>query len=153
MYTTEDQILIESRVANEKKSAGAAYFLWFFLGFVSAHRFYLGKPVTAILQILSYFVVIGFVWWLVAAATGPEAYATFLSVATSWFGYLVAIGLTWAFFQHMFSGLRHFVLDIGAGYELKVNRTAALVTMAGSLLITFAIWAPILLRAASKGAQ
>ena len=65
MYTTEDQILIESRVENEKKSAGAAYFLWFFLGFVSAHRFYLGKPVTAILQILSYFIVIGFVWWLV----------------------------------------------------------------------------------------
>ena len=65
MYTTEDQILIESRVANEKKSAGAAYFLWFFLGFVSAHRFYLGKPVTAILQIFSYFLIIGFVWWIV----------------------------------------------------------------------------------------
>ncbi len=65
MYTTEDQILIETRVANEKKSTGAAYFLWFFLGWVSAHRFYLGKPVTAILQILSYFLVIGFVWWVV----------------------------------------------------------------------------------------
>jgi TM2 domain-containing membrane protein YozV len=64
MYTTEDKILIESRVANERKSAGAAYFLWFFLGFISAHRFYLGKPVTAILQILSYFMLIGFVWWI-----------------------------------------------------------------------------------------
>lgn len=65
MYRTEDQILIESRVANEKKSAGAAYFLWFFLGWISAHRFYLGKPGTAILQILSYFILIGFVWWVV----------------------------------------------------------------------------------------
>ena len=65
MYRTEDQILIESRVANEKMSAGAAYFLWFFLGWISAHRFYLGKPVTAILQILSYFILIGFVWWVV----------------------------------------------------------------------------------------
>jgi TM2 domain-containing membrane protein YozV len=64
MYTTEDMILIESRVANEKKSAGAAYLLWFFLGWISAHRFYLGKPVTAILQILSYFILVGFVWWL-----------------------------------------------------------------------------------------
>ncbi|MBA3068438.1 MAG: TM2 domain-containing protein [Hyphomonas sp.] len=64
MYTTEDQILIESRVANERKSAAAAYFLWFFLGWISAHRFYLGKPVTAILQILSYFILIGFVWWV-----------------------------------------------------------------------------------------
>ena len=61
--TTDDMILIEQRVANERKSAGAAYLLWFFLGFVSAHRFYLGKPISAILQILSYFVLIGFVWW------------------------------------------------------------------------------------------
>lgn len=63
-FTTEDMILIEQRAANEKKSAGAAYLLWFFLGWISAHRFYLGKPVTAILQIVSYFFLIGFVWWL-----------------------------------------------------------------------------------------
>lgn len=63
-FTTEDMILIEQRAANEKKSAGAAYLLWFFLGWISAHRFYLGKPVTAILQIFSYFILVGFVWWL-----------------------------------------------------------------------------------------
>jgi len=63
-FTTEDMILIEQRAANEKKSAGAAYLLWFFLGWISAHRFYLGKPVTAILQIVSYFFLIGFVWWV-----------------------------------------------------------------------------------------
>ncbi len=63
-FTTEDMILIEQRAANEKKSAGAAYLLWFFLGWISAHRFYLGKPVTALLQIVSYFFLIGFVWWV-----------------------------------------------------------------------------------------
>lgn len=70
--------------------------------------------------------MMGVVWWLVAAASGPEAYATFLSVASSWFGYVIMIGLTWAFFQHLLSGLRHFVLDIGAGYELQTNRTWSL---------------------------
>ncbi len=63
--STDDMIYIEQRAANEKKSAGAAYLLWFFLGFLSAHRFYLGKPVSAILQIISYFFVIGFVWWVI----------------------------------------------------------------------------------------
>jgi len=62
--STDDMIYIEQRAANEKKSAGAAYLLWFFLGFLSAHRFYLGKPVSAILQIISYFFLIGFVWWV-----------------------------------------------------------------------------------------
>jgi succinate dehydrogenase / fumarate reductase cytochrome b subunit len=95
---------------------------------------------------------LGFIWWLVAAASGPEAYAGFLTVATSWFGYLVAIGLTWAFFQHMFSALRHFVLDIGAGYDLKTNKMAALATMVGSVLVTLLIWGPILARLA-QGAE
>lgn len=57
-------IWIEQRVANESKSVGAAYLLWFFLWFVSAHRFYLGKPISAILQIISYFFLFGFLWVL-----------------------------------------------------------------------------------------
>ncbi|WP_137388380.1 TM2 domain-containing protein [Rhodoligotrophos defluvii] len=69
--STERQILIETRVANEGPSIVAAYVLWFFLWFVSGHRFYLGRPGTAILQILSYFVVIGFVWWLIDAFLIP----------------------------------------------------------------------------------
>jgi succinate dehydrogenase / fumarate reductase cytochrome b subunit len=90
---------------------------------------------------------LGFVWWLTAAAIGADAYATFLTVATSWFGYLVAIGLTWAVFQHMCSGLRHFVLDTGAGYDLRTNRIGALATIVGSLLLTLLVWGPILLMA------
>lgn len=70
--STEQQILIEARIANERKSAGVAYAFWFFLGIVSAHRFYLGKPGTAILQILSYLIVIGFVWWVIDAFLIPD---------------------------------------------------------------------------------
>ncbi len=59
------QILIEQRITNEGPNATLAYVLWFFLGWVSAHRFYLGRPGTAILQICSYFILIGFVWLLI----------------------------------------------------------------------------------------
>lgn len=93
-----------------------------------------------------------FVWWLLAAAMGAESYATFLAVATSWFGYLVAIGLTWAFFQHLCNGLRHFVMDVGAGYELHANKMGAIVVMLLPLLLTLAAWAPSLLNLA-KGAE
>lgn len=41
--STEQQILIEQRVTNEAKSVGAAYLIWFFLGGLGAHRFYLGR--------------------------------------------------------------------------------------------------------------
>lgn len=63
--TIEEQMLIEQRVTNASKSAGAAYLLWLLLFFVAGHRFYLGRPGTAILQILSFFVLIGVVWWLI----------------------------------------------------------------------------------------
>lgn len=68
---TAELSLIEQRVNNEAPNAGAAYLLWFFLWWVSAHRFYLGRPGTAILQILSYFILIGFVWVLIDAFLIP----------------------------------------------------------------------------------
>lgn len=89
---------------------------------------------------------IGLTWWLFAAASGPDAYATFLHVASSWIGHVFLIGLTWAFFEHLFSGLRHFVLDTGAGYELKSNKFWSTAAMVGAVVVTAAIWAFIFLR-------
>jgi TM2 domain-containing membrane protein YozV len=64
LISTEKQILIEQRVTNEGPSAGVAYLLWFFLGLVSGHRFYLGRPGSALLQIATYFFLVGFLWLL-----------------------------------------------------------------------------------------
>lgn len=89
---------------------------------------------------------LGLVWWLMAAATGPVAYEYFMSWATSPIGYFVMIGLTWAFFEHMLSGLRHFVLDLGAGYELKVNKSWSILIPILAIFITAAIWLTILAR-------
>ena len=80
------------------------------------------------------------VWWLAAAAASPQAYATFMGWATSWLGIVVAIGLTWAFWQHTLSGLRHLVMDTGAGFELGRNKFWALMTLAGSLVLTALFW-------------
>ena len=80
------------------------------------------------------------VWWLAAAASGKEAYDYFAGWATSWYGIVVGVGLTWAFFQHMLSGLRHLVMDIGAGFEIERNKFWALMTLAGSLLLTAGLW-------------
>ena len=85
------------------------------------------------------------VWWLAAAASGPQAYETFAGWATSWLGIVVAVGLSWAFFQHLLSGLRHLVMDVGAGFEIERNKFWALMTLAGSLLLTAALWLWIVL--------
>ncbi len=80
------------------------------------------------------------VWWLGALASGPEAYATFTELMTTPVGYVVLVGLSWAFFTHMMSGLRHFVLDIGAGYELDTNRMWSIASPVIAVLLTGAFW-------------
>jgi succinate dehydrogenase / fumarate reductase cytochrome b subunit len=84
------------------------------------------------------------VWWLGALAGGPEAYASFQGIMGSIPGMIVLVGLSWAFFTHMMSGLRHFVLDIGAGYELDTNRMWSIAAPVIAVVLTAAFWAVIL---------
>lgn len=85
-------------------------------------------------------------WWLGALASGPEAYATFAGHASSWYGMIVLVGISWCFFNHMASGLRHFVLDTGAGFELGRNAAWSVLTPVIGLVLTAAFWAALLLR-------
>ena len=78
--------------------------------------------------------------WLLAAASGAEAYARFAGLAASPLGLVVLVGLTWAFYQHLFSGLRHLVMDVGAGFELKINRLFAVLTVVGAIFATALTW-------------
>lgn len=84
-------------------------------------------------------------WWLGALAAGDAAYLTFTRQMGEWYGRVVLIGLTWAFFTHMMSGLRHLVLDTGAGYELKRNAFWSVVAPVLGVVFTVAVWATILL--------
>lgn len=70
-HTTAQLQLAEQRVQNEGPNIVVAYLLWAFLGLFSAHRFYLNRANTAVLQILSYFVLFGVFWWLIDAALIP----------------------------------------------------------------------------------
>jgi succinate dehydrogenase / fumarate reductase cytochrome b subunit len=87
--------------------------------------------------------VVLFLWWLIAAATGPDDYALFMAVATGWFGKLVAFGLTWVFFQHLCSGIRHLIMDTGQGFDLATSRTMAMATLIVSTLLTLLTWTVI----------
>ena len=79
-------------------------------------------------------------WWLMAIAGGTDAFATFTKAATHPIGLVVLVGLTWSFFQHLLSGIRHLVMDTGAAFELGVNKTFAILTIVGSVLLTALLW-------------
>ncbi|MBB3608192.1 TM2 domain-containing protein [Rhizobium sp. BK602] len=87
--SVQEQMLIEQRVTNEAKSVGAAYLLWFFLGYFGAHRFYLGRVgsgaaqlILLVLGCLTAFVFVGVVllaalsiWWVIDAFLIPGVIA------------------------------------------------------------------------------
>lgn len=85
-------------------------------------------------------------WWLGALAGGPASYATFQSAMTTPIGYLVLVGISWTFFSHMSTGIRHFVMDAGAGFELNTNKTWAVLSPLIGVALTAAFWALLLLR-------
>ena len=96
------------------------------------HRFTGGALTVAGLALLT--------WWLWATAAGADAYEQFVLHASSWYGFVILVGLTWAFWQHILSGVRHLVMDTGAGFELKINKLFAVLTIAGSLFLTALTW-------------
>jgi succinate dehydrogenase / fumarate reductase cytochrome b subunit len=83
-------------------------------------------------------------WWLFAMSSGTDAYAAFTKAATHPVGVIVLVLITWTFFQHFLSGIRHLTMDTGAGFELGINKTFAILTIVGSVLLTAVLWFYIL---------
>ena len=79
-------------------------------------------------------------WWLLAAASGPNAYAAFQSVASSFIGRIVLLGYTWALVHHMLGGLRHLVWDTGHGFGPAEREWLARANLAGSIALTIVLW-------------
>ncbi|MEF2552785.1 succinate dehydrogenase, cytochrome b556 subunit [Aurantimonas sp. A2-1-M11] len=81
-----------------------------------------------------------FVWWLVAAASGPEAFSYASAFFGSIIGRLILFGYTWALLHHMFGGIRHLVWDTGIGLGKETSTMLAQATLVASLVFTLVLW-------------
>jgi succinate dehydrogenase / fumarate reductase cytochrome b subunit len=87
-----------------------------------------------------YFGIVLLAWWLVAAASGPNAYAYVEWFMGSLIGRLVLLGFSWAVFHHMLGGVRHLIWDLGHGFEPAEREFLALATIIGSISLTIIVW-------------
>ena len=76
------------------------------------------------------------VWWLLAAATSPQAFALANAVCTSWFGDLVFTGSAWALWYHYLAGLRHLYFDAGHGLDVPTAEKLGWGVIIGSVVLT-----------------
>ncbi len=80
-------------------------------------------------------------WWLLAAASGPEAFATAQGFLGSWFGYLILFGFSYALMYHLCNGVRHLFWDAGRGFELPTVYKSGWAVVIGSAALTVIAWA------------
>ena len=79
-------------------------------------------------------------WWLIAAASGPNAYAKFDWFMGSLIGRLVLLGYTWALIHHTLGGVRHLIWDTLQGFEPTEREFLALANIVASISLTLTVW-------------
>ena len=80
------------------------------------------------------------IYWLVAAARGPESYERALSCLASIPMQVVLAGVLWSWCYHFLNGVRHLCWDLGWGYSVPVLYRTGYAAVAASLLLTGAAW-------------
>ena len=81
---------------------------------------------------------VALIYWIIAAAAGPEAFATAQWLAGSWIGRIALFGWTVALFYHLANGVRHLFWDAGLGFELKNVYASGQAVVAIAILLSLA---------------
>ena len=89
--------------------------------------------ITGIINIIAITLVCVWAAWLVL---GEPRYDLIFLFLNSFLGKFVAIGLAWSFSFQILSEIRHLIMDMGHGYELKTTRITGLMVIFGSLILT-----------------
>lgn len=80
------------------------------------------------------------VYWLAAAAAGPEAYARAQAALGSMLGLLFLFFWTLALYFHLLNGIRHLFWDAGYGFEIPTVYRTGKAVVAASLVLTLLTW-------------
>ncbi len=78
--------------------------------------------------------------WLVAAASGAEAYAAVAAILGGWFGVLLLLGFSASFFVHLGNGVRHLFWDSGYGFDKSTAHKSGVITLVVAAALTVLFW-------------
>ena len=78
--------------------------------------------------------------WTISLPFGEENYEIIKILFQSFFGKLLITSLSWSFSFHILSEIRHLIWDLGYGFDLKISKITGVITIIGSLALTFLIY-------------
>lgn len=79
-------------------------------------------------------------WWIIAIATGPDAYDQFRTVMSSITGKVFLFAFTFSLMLHMCNGIRHLFWDMGKGFDLGDSRRSSKMVLFFSVFLTALSW-------------
>ena len=89
--------------------------------------------ITGIINIIAITLICLWVSLIFISENNYEMINLFLS---SKIGKFIILGLTWSFSFQILSEIRHLIMDLGYGFELKTSKITGLIVMFGSLILT-----------------
>jgi len=90
--------------------------------------------------IFLYFGAAFIAWWLIAAASGPNAYANVQWFMGTFIGRLILYGYTWALIHHALGGIRHLIWDMGYGFGASEREWLVRTGLFGGIALTLVLW-------------
>jgi len=93
--------------------------------------------ITGIINIVALTVIC---FWIASLLLGENSYEFTKIFLNSILGKLIILGLTWSFSFQILSEIRHLIMDLGYGFELKVTKITGLIVIIGSFVMTVLIY-------------
>ena len=90
--------------------------------------------------IINFFAITLICIWFAFMLLGENDYQTIKFFLESFLGKFILIGITWSFSFQMLSEIRHLIMDLGYGFELKTTKITGLLVIFGSIFLTILVY-------------
>ena len=78
--------------------------------------------------------------WASLLLYGESNYQLINSFLNSFIGKFIILAITWSFSFQVLSEIRHLIMDLGYGFELKTTKVTGLIVIFGSIFLTIIIY-------------
>ncbi|WP_323768401.1 succinate dehydrogenase, cytochrome b556 subunit [Marinovum sp.] len=103
------------------------------------YRFQLNSVTSILTRITGNALLLGalmVVWWLLAAASGPDYFATVDWIVTSFIGDVIMFLSLWALWYHSLAGVRHIIWDQAVALDIRTSDMLGWGVIGGSVILT-----------------
>ena len=89
--------------------------------------------ITGIINIIAITIIC---FWASSLLLGENNYEAIYSFLNSFIGKFIILGITWSFLFQILSEIRHLIMDLGFGFEIKTTKITGLLVIFGSIVLT-----------------